>query len=104
MKVKPYQKTTLELNALYQPTNIWTAEKAFKNIVLGKVKAISADGTATHWFDDDGNYILNETNVKLFEDQPYLSSANRDWYVPTIVVNFHEKVIYNIKNEDIKKK
>ena len=79
MKVEPYRKTTLVLNSIYAPIGFFTARNTIRHMMRFSGKGMDRDFNALQW--DDWNHSLN-----MHDDQPYMSSAHHDWYIPTILL------------------
>ena len=74
--VKPFETTTLLLRSSYEPFAFLSARAVVKYLITEKVKGLDADGNLFGFFDE---------NVNHFPDTPLISSAKKDWFVPTIV-------------------
>lgn len=91
MKAHRGTRTTLLLDSAWMPACIYTAKVAFNKFLNGRIKGIDYNGN-TFLFDDwnrgDG--------VTHYDNTPYLTSARRTWYLPTLsVVNerYHKEFL-----------
>lgn len=76
---KPNKKTTLVLTAAFQAIGFFNARSAIRNLIVGGVRGVDADGNI---------YDFKSWNERTDfpEDQPSLRTAKADFPVPTIVV------------------
>jgi len=75
----PNKKTALVLTAAFQPLGFFNARSTIRNMIVGGVKAVDADGNIYGWED-----WLARPDMP--EDIPSLRSAKMEFPVPTIVV------------------
>lgn len=75
----PNKKTALVLTAAFQPLGFFNARSTIRNMIVGGVKAVDADGNIYSWED-----WLKRTDLP--EDIPSLRSSKMEFPVPTIVV------------------
>ncbi len=75
----PNRKTALVLTAAFQPMGFFNARSTIRNMIVGGVKAVDADGNIYSWED-----WLNRQDLP--EDTPSLRSSKTEFPVPTIVV------------------
>ena len=78
--VKANQKTTLLLNNAWQPITVITARAAFQHIYKKRVTSLDKNMTAFHSL-----ATWNEL-ADYYSDQPYMTSPNAAWPIPTIVI------------------
>lgn len=76
--VSPTKKTTLLLNAAFQPYKFITARNAIYNLATGGIRAVDSFGNINKW---DEWCIVDHP-----EDQPSLRSSASEWAVPTVAV------------------
>ena len=78
--VKANQKTTLLLNNAWQPITVITARAAFQHIYKKRVTSLDKNMTPFHSL-----ATWNEL-ADYYSDQPYMTSPNAAWPIPTIVI------------------
>lgn len=75
----PNRKTTLVLSAAFIPLGFFNARSTIRNMIVGGVRAYSADGNIYDW--------KQWTALEEYaDDQPSLRSARSEFPVPTVVV------------------
>jgi 5-methylcytosine-specific restriction endonuclease McrA len=78
--VKANQKTTLLLNNAWQPITVITARAAFQHLYKKRVTSVDKNMGYFHTLD-----TWNEL-AEFYDDQPYITSPNNAWPIPTIVI------------------
>jgi len=73
--------TTLLLDASFLPYSFLTAKSTFLHLVKNNIKCFDAEGNII-----ESNYEWFDGNVPLYDDQPFLRSKNKTWFLPTIAV------------------
>lgn len=76
---KPNKKTTLVLDAAFQSIGFFNARSAIRNLIVGGVRGVDAEGNIYDW------KAWNE-RTDFSEDQPSLRTSKANFPVPTIVV------------------
>jgi len=76
------QITTLLLDSAFMPLTFLTGRSTFLHLLKNNIKCFDAADNliedSNHWFSNEG--------VSFFEDQPFLTSKNKIWFLPTIAV------------------
>ena len=80
LTVQSNQKTTLLLNFAWQPVTTITARAAFLHLLRGNICSLDRDSRIFH------NIDTWNQQANFYEDQPALSSSQRIWPIPTVVV------------------
>jgi 5-methylcytosine-specific restriction endonuclease McrA len=75
----PNKKTSLVLTAAFQPIGFFSARSAIRNMIVGGVRGVDADGNIYNWED-----WLKRSDMP--SDVPSLRSSKCEFPVPTIVV------------------
>lgn len=77
--IKPNKKSTLVLTAAFQPIGFFNARSAIRNLIVGGVRGVDADGNIYDW--------KAWTERSDFPDnQPALRTSREEFAIPTIVV------------------
>jgi 5-methylcytosine-specific restriction endonuclease McrA len=76
---KPNSRTTLVLTASFQAIGFFSARNAIRNLMVGGVRGVDADGNIYDWKQ------WNERQ-DFSDDMPSLRTSKNDFPVPTIVV------------------
>lgn len=76
------QITTLLLDSGFMPHTFLTGRAAFLHLIKNNIKCIDADNNIADdhlsWFSNDG--------FKFYNDQPFLTSKDKVWFIPTVAV------------------
>lgn len=78
--VKANQKTTLLLNNAWQPITVVTARAAFQHLFKKRVTSLDKNMTPFH------SLATWNALAEYHSDQPYMTSPNAAWPIPTIVI------------------
>jgi len=74
--------TTLLLDPAYLPYTFLTGRSAFLHLLKDNAKSIDA---YDNLIDDNSTWFANE-NIHFYDDQPFLTSKNKIWLIPTVQV------------------
>ena len=87
------QVTTLLLDSAFLPHCFLTGRSTFLHLIKDTVKCFDADSNlvdTNEWFSNEG--------IIFGDNQPYMTSKNRVWFLPTIVVLKNRKFFKVNKN------
>lgn len=87
----PERITTLLLDCSFLPYSFLTAKATFLHLLKNNIKSFDAEENII-----DSNLEWFSNNVHLYEDQPYLRSKNKTWFIPTVAV-IKARFFYNRK-------
>lgn len=76
------QITTLLLDASFLPYSFLTGRAAFIHLVKNNIKCFDA---SENLIDNNLAWFANE-GINFYEDQPFLTSKDKIWFIPTIAV------------------
>ena len=74
--------TTLLLDPAFLPYTFLTGRSAFLHLLRNNTKSIDA---CDNLIDDNSAWFSNE-NINFYDDQPFLTSKNKIWFIPTVQV------------------
>lgn len=74
--------TTLLLDSTFLPYTFLTGRSAFLHLVKNSIKCFDAQDNL---IDNNLDWFSNE-GVYFYEDQPFLTSKDKIWFVPTVAV------------------
>ena len=87
----PERITTLLLDSSFLPYSFLTAKATFLHLIKNNIKSFDAEGNII-----DSNLEWFSNNIRLYEDQPYLRSKDKTWFIPTVAV-IKARFFYNRK-------
>lgn len=73
--------TTLLLDSTFLPYTFLTAKSTFLHLVKNNIRCFDADENLI-----DSNLDWFQNDFSLHEDQPFLRSKNKIWFLPTVAV------------------
>lgn len=76
------QITTLLLDASFLPYSFLTGRAAFIHLIKNNIKCFDA---SDNLIDNNFEWFRNE-NIHFYEDQPFLTSKDKIWFIPTVAV------------------
>jgi len=76
------QITTLLLDSSFMPYSFLTGRATFLHLIKNNIKCFDAN---ENLIDDNSEWFSNE-NIKFHDDQPFLTSKNKIWFLPTTAV------------------
>ena len=76
------QITTLLLDTSFMPYSFLTGRATFLHLIKNNIKCFDAN---ENLIDNNSEWFSNE-NIKFHEDQPFLTSKNKVWFLPTTAV------------------
>jgi len=86
------QITTLLLDASFLPYSFLTGRAAFIHLIKNNIKCFDANDNL---IDNNLSWFANE-GINFYEDQPFLTSKDKIWFLPTIAV-VKKNFFYNKK-------
>lgn len=76
------QITTLLLDSSFLPYSFLTGRAAFLHLIKNNIKCLDAE---QNLIDNNSEWFANQ-NIHFYDDQPFLTSKNKIWFLPTIAV------------------
>lgn len=76
------QITTLLLDASFLPYTFLTGRSAFLHLIKNNIKSFDAE---ENLIDNNLVWFANE-GVNFYDDQPFLTSKDKIWFIPTVAV------------------
>lgn len=76
------QITTLLLDTAYLPYRFLNGKLAFLHLIKNSIKCFDANENV---IDDNLTWFSNE-GITFYDDQPFLTSKDRVWFLPTVAV------------------
>lgn len=77
----PNKTTTLLLDKAFLPYSFLSARTAFLHLMKNNVRSFDAENNLI-----DSNLDWFAADIPLYEDQPFLRSKDKIWFVPTVMV------------------
>lgn len=73
--------TTLLLDSYFLPYTFLTAKATFLHLLKNNIKSFDAEGNII-----ESNLDWFSNNVAFYDDQPFLRSKDKVWFIPTLAV------------------
>jgi len=84
--------TTLLLDAAFLPHCFLTGKTTFLHLLKDSIRCFDAD---ENLIDSNFEWFRNQ-GVQFYKDQPYLTSQNKIWFIPTVAV-LKKRTFFNLK-------